>query len=64
MHAPRPYQGFGGKALLSGVVAGKSRGGVWMDSTTIRIIAGVLFVVIVFIIVARRKKMSSRRKPL
>ncbi len=34
-----------------------------MDPTTIRIIAGVLFVVIVFIIVARRKRMASKRKP-
>ena len=34
-----------------------------MDPTTIRIIAGVLFVVIVIIIVVRRKKMASRRKP-
>jgi hypothetical protein len=34
-----------------------------MDSTTIRIIAGILFVVIVFIIVARRKRMASKRKP-
>jgi len=34
-----------------------------MDPTTIRIIAGVLFVEIVIIIVARRKKMASRRKP-
>jgi hypothetical protein len=33
-----------------------------MDPTTIRIIAGVLFVVIVFIIVARRKRMASKRK--
>ncbi len=31
---------------------------------TIRIIAGVLFVVIVAIIVWRRKKMASKRKPL
>jgi len=35
-----------------------------MDPTTIRIIAGVLFVVIVAIIVWRRKKMASKRKPL
>jgi len=34
-----------------------------MDPTTIRIIAGVLFVVIVFIIVVRRKRMASKRKP-
>lgn len=33
-----------------------------MNDTTIRIIAGVLFVVIVFIIVARRKRMASKRK--
>ena len=35
-----------------------------MNPTTIRIIAGVLFVVIVFIIVARRRAKASRRKPL
>ncbi|OLD61720.1 MAG: hypothetical protein AUI53_04565 [Acidobacteria bacterium 13_1_40CM_2_60_7] len=35
-----------------------------MDPITIRIIAGVLFVVIVAIIVWRRKKMASKRKPL
>ena len=31
-----------------------------MDATTIRIAAGVLFVVILFVIVARRKKMASK----
>jgi len=35
-----------------------------MNPTTIRIIAGILFVVVVFIIVARRKRMASRRKPI
>ena len=35
-----------------------------MDPTTIRIIAGVLFVVIVAIIIIRRKKMGSKRKPM
>jgi hypothetical protein len=34
-----------------------------IDPTTIRIIAGVLFVVIVLIIIARRKKMAAKRKP-
>lgn len=34
-----------------------------MNPTTIRIIAGILFVVVVFIIVARRKRMASKRKP-
>jgi len=33
-----------------------------MNPTTIRIIAGVVFVVIIFIIVARRKRMASNRK--
>ena len=33
-----------------------------MDPTTIRVVAGVLFVVIVFVIMARRKRMASRRK--
>ena len=33
-----------------------------MDATTVRIIAGVLFVVIVFIIIARRKSMAAKRK--
>jgi hypothetical protein len=33
-----------------------------MTVTTIRIIAGILFVVIVFIIVARRKRMTAKRK--
>ncbi|MCU1342343.1 MAG: hypothetical protein JWN92_1766 [Candidatus Acidoferrum typicum] len=33
-----------------------------MNPTTVRIIAGVLFVVIVFIIVSRRKSMASKRK--
>ena len=35
-----------------------------MDPTTIRIIAGVIFVVLVVIIVVRRKNMASKRKPL
>jgi hypothetical protein len=35
-----------------------------MSPTTIRMIAGVLFVVIVFIIVARRKRMAAKRKPI
>ena len=35
-----------------------------MNETTIRIIAGVMFVVIVFIIVARRKRMAAKRKPI
>ena len=35
-----------------------------MNPTTIRIIAGILFVVVVFIIVARRKRMASKRKPI
>jgi hypothetical protein len=35
-----------------------------MDPTTIRIIAGVLFVVIVAIIIIRRKRMASKRKPM
>jgi hypothetical protein len=35
-----------------------------MNPTTIRIIAGVLFVVIVIFIVARRKRMAAKRKPL
>ncbi len=33
-----------------------------MDATTIRIIAGVIFVVLVFVIVMRRKRMASKRK--
>jgi hypothetical protein len=33
-----------------------------MDPTTIRVVAGVLFVVVVFVIMARRKRMASRRK--
>lgn len=35
-----------------------------MNPTTIRIIAGILFVVVVSIIVARRKRMASKRKPI
>ena len=35
-----------------------------MDPTTIRIIAGVIFVILVVIIVVRRKNMASKRKPL
>jgi hypothetical protein len=33
-----------------------------MNPTTVRIIAGILFVVIVFIIVSRRKSMAAKRK--
>ena len=33
-----------------------------MDPTTIRVIAGVVFVVLVFIIIARRKSMAAKRK--
>jgi hypothetical protein len=33
-----------------------------MDPTTIRVVAGVMFVVIVFIILARRKGMATKRK--
>jgi hypothetical protein len=33
-----------------------------MDPTTIRVIAGVIFVVIVFVIFARRQKMATKRK--
>ena len=33
-----------------------------MDPTTIRVIAGVIFVVIVFIIISRRKGMAAKRK--
>ena len=32
-----------------------------MDVTTIRIIAGVLFVIVLFILIQRRKKMSKKR---
>ena len=35
-----------------------------MDPTTIRIIAGVIFVILVVVIVVRRKNMASKRKPL
>lgn len=35
-----------------------------MDPTTIRIIAGVMFVVIIFTITMRRKKMAAKRKPI
>lgn len=35
-----------------------------MDPTTVRIIAGVVFVVLVVIIFARRKRMASKRKPI
>lgn len=31
-----------------------------MDTTTIRIIAGVLFVVVLFVLVQRRKKRAQR----
>jgi hypothetical protein len=33
-----------------------------MDPTTVRVIAGVVFVVLVFIIIARRKSMAAKRK--
>jgi hypothetical protein len=33
-----------------------------MDPTTIRIVAGVIFVVLVSIIIMRRKSMASKRK--
>jgi hypothetical protein len=33
-----------------------------MDPTTVRIVAGVIFVVLVFIIIARRKSMAAKRK--
>ena len=33
-----------------------------MDPTTIRVIAGVIFVLIVFVIFARRKRMATQRK--
>jgi hypothetical protein len=33
-----------------------------MNPTTVRVIAGILFVVIVFIIVSRRKSMAAKRK--
>ncbi len=33
-----------------------------MDPSTIRIIAGVIFVVLVAVIVMRRKRMASKRK--
>jgi hypothetical protein len=33
-----------------------------MDPTTIRVVAGVMFVVIVFIILMRRKGMATKRK--
>jgi hypothetical protein len=32
-----------------------------MDVTTIRIIAGVLFVIVLFVLIQRRKKMSKKR---
>lgn len=35
-----------------------------MNPTTIRIIAGVIFVVLVIIIIVRRKNMASKRKQL
>jgi hypothetical protein len=35
-----------------------------MDPTTVRVVAGVMFVVIVFVIMARRKRMASKRKRL
>jgi len=39
-------------------------GELQMSPTTIRIIAGVIFVVLVVIIIARRKSMASKRKAL
>jgi hypothetical protein len=33
-----------------------------MDPTTVRLVAGVIFVVLVFIIIARRKSMAAKRK--
>jgi hypothetical protein len=33
-----------------------------MDPNTIRVVAGVMFVVIVFVILMRRKGMASKRK--
>jgi len=33
-----------------------------MDPTTIRVVAGVMFVVIVFVILMRRKGMATKRK--
>jgi hypothetical protein len=33
-----------------------------MDANTVRVIAGVIFVVLVFIIIARRKSMAAKRK--
>jgi len=33
-----------------------------MDPTTVRVIAGVIFVILVFIIIARRKSMAAKRK--
>ncbi len=33
-----------------------------MDPTTVRVVAGVMFVVIVFIILMRRKGMATKRK--
>ena len=35
-----------------------------INPTTIRIIAGVIFLILVIIIIVRRKKMASRRKPM
>jgi len=35
-----------------------------MDPTTIRIIAGVAFVLIILMIMLRRKKMAAKRKPI
>lgn len=35
-----------------------------MDPTTIRIVAGVMFVLIILIIAMRRKKMAAKRKPI
>jgi hypothetical protein len=33
-----------------------------MNVTTIRIVAGVIFVILVIIIISRRKRMSAKRK--
>jgi hypothetical protein len=35
-----------------------------MNVTTIRIVAGVIFVILVIIIISRRKRMSAKRKPI
>lgn len=35
-----------------------------IDPTTIRIAAGIIFVILVIIIIMRRKRMASKRKPM